>query len=238
MSNTTFKVNNLIANNTVYNTGNQIISGTKTFNSVIRGNISTLRTGSRGFSDTYPNQVATWDGYDKSFAPAEDGLFILHWHGGASAEKQIQWDTYLNNDSEDIIINQPYIGRDLQITAQGGFFGGSILNVQASVSLTRTNLSLGTVDYFHGLYSEDFLVSHKDSTYTTFSPLYINNAANTVNVVNAVVDQTTAKPTAGWVSLVTAGDSLYLRFRGHTLADNPGVTEYETHIKVYLKNHE
>jgi hypothetical protein len=235
---TDFRVRNLIADNTVYNTGNQTISGTKTFNSVINGNISTLRTGAFWFSDTYPDQVATWNQYKKCFAPAEDGLFILHFPGGASIEKQIGWDTYVNNYSEDIIINKSYFGRDLQINPQGAFFGGSILNVQASVSLTRRNLSLGTVDYFHGLYSEDFLVSHKDSSYTTFSPLYINNVANTVNIVNTVIDQTTAKPTAGWVSLVTAGDSLYLRFNAHTLANNPGVTEYETYIKVYLKNHE
>lgn len=230
---TNFRVRNLIADNAVYNTGDQTISGFKKFTQIIQGDIRSLWTGNAN-----PNQVFTWDNYYQNCGPARDGVLILHQDGlGVSVEKYADWGMWVPNNSEDLPLNKYIYGRDLQINPQGAYFGGSILSVYASVSLSRRNLTNNVVDYFHGLYSEDFLVSHKDSSYTTFDPLYINNVANTVNVVNTLVDQTLGKPAAGWVSLVAVGDTVYLRFNSHNL-QNTATYEYETFIKVYLKNHE
>jgi hypothetical protein len=73
---TDFRVRNLIADNTVYNTGNQTISGTKTFNSVISGNINTLFTGSAMNGD-----IVTWNSSSKRFQSSNIGYNIKYTDG-------------------------------------------------------------------------------------------------------------------------------------------------------------
>jgi hypothetical protein len=234
---TDFRVRNLIADNTVYNTGNQTISGTKTFNSVISGNINTLFTGAIGSflsQGAQNNDLLTWNLSSKRFQRAYDGYVLRHDSARNRKTSVYHSQGFLNSiDDYDLGLYDIRIGEI-----------GNTLDIVANVTVERYDLINGSFTYFNGNYRESFLVNQVyNSTFDAYS-YRVNNAASAANVVTTIIDQATSKPAAGWVQLcctdtaATGIDgSLFLRLRSHTSADTQQYYYY-TYMRVFIESYE
>lgn len=220
-----FRVRNLIADNTVYNTGNQTISGTKTFNSVISGNISTLHTGSAVHCD-----IVTWNSSSKRFQSNNIG-YNIKYTSATNEQGRGEWTNMgFPNTTEDYPL-------DYYFNIQGET---NTLEVIATVVHDVFDFNTFLTTVYPGSYQESFLINSPYSSVNNSYSYTINNVANTTNPINAIADQLTNKPTNGWVSLVCTNGttetdgSLILRLKSHTAADTETLF-YNTAIYVTLK---